>query len=141
MHLISIKSVDTVVFCSNIDHIVKMIFDSDSGDKERLCIHLPINRIRDPFAKALRIDIARVENSLVKVLSCAHVIIVKVQNLSAARQDKFNSSSSKIQTGDKQKKNHNAENSRSERVSREKVDVHRASFLTHPFKQDFAFNC
>ena len=76
----------------------------------------------------LCIDIARVENSLVKVLSCAQVIIVKGQNGNIAR--KFNNPFSKIQAYDKQQENHNDENSDAIRVTREKVDAHRDPFLT-----------
>src|SRR2546421_5367457 len=71
MHLISIKGVDTVVFRRHIDHIGMMTFNKDIRDKERLCIHLSINRIRDPFAEALCTDIARVKKLLVEILSCA----------------------------------------------------------------------
>src|SRR5207249_9813217 len=97
----------------------------------------------------LCIDIARVENGLVEVLSCAQGIIVKGQNGNVARHDKvlvrgenkrrktthiLNSPSSKIPGRDKYQENENDENPRTARISREKVDAHRDPFLTHPFR-------
>src|SRR5258708_12573765 len=121
-----------------------MAFESDIRDNERLCIHLPINRIGDPFAKVLRIDIARVEKSLVEVLSCTLVIIVKGQNGNIIRHSKLlikrenkrrkttYHPSSKIQACKEQQEHQNDVNFRSERASREKVDAHRDLFLIHP---------
>src|SRR5438552_59182 len=141
MHLISIKSIDAVVFRSNVDDVVMMTLNNDILNKERLGIHLSINRIRDPFAEVLRVDIARVEKRFVEVLSCTEGIIVKGQNGIVARHGKLlisgenkrrksthvlSSPSSKIQARDKQK-NENDENSRSARASRVKAEMHKRS--------------
>src|SRR5258708_19437905 len=124
--------------------MIMMAFESDIRDNERLCIHLSINRIGDPFAKVWRMDIAGVEKSLVEVLSCALVIIVKGQNGNIIRHSKLlikrenkrrkttYRPSSKIQARKEQQEHQNDENFRSERASREKVDAHRDLFLIHP---------
>src|SRR5215470_19641525 len=129
MRLISIKRVDAVILRSDIDHIVIASFDSNSGDKERLCIHRPINRVRDPFAKVLCSNVARVENSLVEVLPRAEVIVVKGQNGKVALHRKVlvksKHPSPKIRTCE-----HNQEHQGNELSRSEKVDAHRNPFLT-----------
>lgn len=127
MHLLNIKSVDAVVFCRHIDYVRIMTSHTYMRNKERLCIHLPINGIRDPFTEVLRIDIARVEQRLIEILSYAQGIIVKGQNGTVTRHGEMltrseskkrktthilNSLSSKIQAGDKRQEYHHDEHSR-----------------------------